>query len=465
MASELAPVCADVQDGRYAMTLNFLVERLHGMGSGPRNDVETKLANSLSKRPSHLRSCHALPQTSALITVAAICMSARSYRSRIARQHLVRFHLLNGSTLSSEADRWIVIYYRTVFAYRRRFYEMLAQRIKARGYRLAVITADEKGHSSPIPGVRLLELGAHIRLSAKAPDISGEKTALPKGLLAALKDLDPVAIVTEDLIGLPANLLVVYHKFRTGTPYLLWSLGPHILGKRRSRLRFLVEPFLRVLRGNAAGFILYSQWGQDAIDPRFRRSSTIAPNSTVTRDQVADHPRTFPDAFTEDTPMRLLSVGRLEPHKRIDRLLAAIADAAVPWHLDIIGGGPALDNLQAHAAKLGIDDRVTFHGPVYDDSAKRGIMADAHLGVMPGLGGLFIQETLARGIPVLCGPADGTEQDLVRKTAPLLYMEDHAQHKVTERLEYLARHPEILASAADAGIRTVRETYNVDVMA
>ena len=41
-------------------------------------------------------------------------------------------------------------------------------------------------------------------------------------------------------------------------------------------------------------------------------------------------------------------------------------------------------------------------------------MAACHLGILPGRGGLAIQELLWYGLPVISGVADGTERDLIR---------------------------------------------------
>jgi glycosyltransferase involved in cell wall biosynthesis len=57
-------------------------------------------------------------------------------------------------------------------------------------------------------------------------------------------------------------------------------------------------------------------------------------------------------------------VSRLDPLKRIDTLLEAAAglppDQA--WRIQVLGDGPAHETLSSLAARLGISDRVTFHG-------------------------------------------------------------------------------------------------------
>jgi len=57
-------------------------------------------------------------------------------------------------------------------------------------------------------------------------------------------------------------------------------------------------------------------------------------------------------------------VGRLSREKGADVILDAIAACKPPWRLSIIGDGPERERLKQQAARLGITDRVTWHGPV-----------------------------------------------------------------------------------------------------
>ena len=52
-----------------------------------------------------------------------------------------------------------------------------------------------------------------------------------------------------------------------------------------------------------------------------------------------------------------------------------------------------------------------FAGEVIDDVGAYFIMADIF--VLPGLGGLAINQAMAYGLPVVCAEGDGTEKDLV----------------------------------------------------
>jgi glycosyltransferase involved in cell wall biosynthesis len=84
----------------------------------------------------------------------------------------------------------------------------------------------------------------------------------------------------------------------------------------------------------------------------------------------------------------LLFVGRLQPRKRIDLIIRAfselqqrIADNIV---LDIVGGGLLDDELRQLADKLGIAQKVIFHGPVQDHAELASVFSRAYAYVSPG---------------------------------------------------------------------------------
>ena len=62
-------------------------------------------------------------------------------------------------------------------------------------------------------------------------------------------------------------------------------------------------------------------------------------------------------------------VGRLSREKGADVMLDAIAACETPWRLSVVGDGPEREGLEQRAAKLGITDRVTWHGPVVNAGA------------------------------------------------------------------------------------------------
>jgi glycosyltransferase involved in cell wall biosynthesis len=71
-----------------------------------------------------------------------------------------------------------------------------------------------------------------------------------------------------------------------------------------------------------------------------------------------------PDGSDPGRPVRLLGVARLVPKKGVEVLLHALAalPPEVHWRYDHIGAGPLREALAATAARLGLAERITWHG-------------------------------------------------------------------------------------------------------
>lgn len=116
-------------------------------------------------------------------------------------------------------------------------------------------------------------------------------------------------------------------------------------------------------------------------------------------------------------PDRLLVLGRLVPHKRVDLVLRAmhdLRDARPGLHLDVCGKGPELDRLQRIAADLGLTDRVTFHGYVAE-ATKQALLRRAGLHVcasdIEGWGQVVI-EAAGYGIPTVARDVPGLRDSI-----------------------------------------------------
>ncbi|MBI5842801.1 MAG: glycosyltransferase [Chloroflexi bacterium] len=108
----------------------------------------------------------------------------------------------------------------------------------------------------------------------------------------------------------------------------------------------------------------------------------------------------------------ILFVGRLQARKRVDSLLRACAEMDSTPRLIIIGDGPERANLESLAQQ--VYPSAEFIGAKHGAELKP-YFTEADLFVLPGTGGLAVQEAMSYSLPVIVAKGDGTQDDLVRE--------------------------------------------------
>lgn len=233
-----------------------------------------------------------------------------------------------------------------------------------------------------------------------------------RGLVEWLEEWQPDALVVEANPRYLSTYRAADWMRRRGRPVIGWGLGAPNAGREPAGFWGAIGSFgRRRFYRNFDGMIAYSRRGAD----EYRALGFSAQRVFVAPNAVVNRP-------TEDAPVRpiekegrqkVLFVGRLQERKRLDNLLRACAglDTGLQPQLTIVGDGPALTGLQQLAQE--VYPQVEFAGAVHGPALERYFVA-ADLFVLPGTGGLAVQQAMGHGLPVIVAEGDGTQDDLVR---------------------------------------------------
>ena len=132
----------------------------------------------------------------------------------------------------------------------------------------------------------------------------------------------------------------------------------------------------------------------------------------VAHNSVSPAPHFNLHPSTSNPQPNILFVGRLQARKKLDLLLRACADMESKPRLIIVGDGPERTALETLAKD--VYPAAEFAGEKHGAEVKP-YFAEADLFVLPGTGGLAIQEAMSYGLPVIVAKGDGTQDDLVRE--------------------------------------------------
>jgi colanic acid/amylovoran biosynthesis glycosyltransferase len=203
-------------------------------------------------------------------------------------------------------------------------------------------------------------------------------------------------------------------------------------------------------RSQLMAFVEERHWGKlkivhDAVLPNAHRPARAADNGA---------------------PVSLLSVARLAPIKGHAVLLEALADLrarGVEARLVIVGDGPKRDDLEELARRRGIEDAVTFAGPVgQDDIAAHFEAADVF--VHPSFGEgipLVLMEAMAHRLPVVAAAVHGVGELVVDGENGLLVRPGRPD-ELASGVERLAADPDLRRRMGGHGRQAVEREFDVE---
>jgi glycosyltransferase involved in cell wall biosynthesis len=328
---------------------------------------------------------------------------------------------------------------------------------------IARSTEDTEGTPYELPaGVELAGLPHYRSLR----DIAGVVRAIPgtvAGMWRALGAVDavwvsaanPIGVILMGLAGLRRRPIVVLARqdsmnyYRSRLPSRLWTplLAPLAL----------VDWIYRAVARRARATVVGSQVGRRYGAPRDNVLEITV--SLIERDRI---PRELPERAWGQ-PVRLLTVGRIEPEKNPALLAEALAvlecerpgGFVATW----AGKGRLSEDLMAAARRLGVSERLELPGFVPFGPALFALYegADAllHIAATEGVPGV-LSEAMACGLPIIATDVGGIRTAAAGGTAALLVRPDDA-HALAEGVLTLDADPGLRTRLAEAGLVLARE--------
>jgi glycosyltransferase involved in cell wall biosynthesis len=339
----------------------------------------------------------------------------------------------------------VAIIWNYLFHYRVPLYRLLGQ---VPGIDLTVLrggAADGSGAVQPAgPGDGFRSILVTTRMWQLAGAVLYVQTGVLKHLRHGRYDI----IVCEGNFGILSNLPVLLYGRLAGIPVVAWAAG-----WERGRIAGLAarvrRAYIRLVARLPRGYICYGTSARE-----FLGRYGVAPSRCVivqnTIDVEAISRRRGEYAALGETERRLrglagkkiiLAVGELRPQKEVAVLVEAfrrIRRGRDDVALVVIGDGPERHRLEAMTIQHRIPD-ASFLGSVVADVGRFFAMSDVF--VLPGDGGLAINEAMAHGLPVVCSTADGTEKDLVIEGRTGHYFTRGDAGELSARLEALLSSP------------------------
>lgn len=275
------------------------------------------------------------------------------------------------------------------------------------------------------------------------------------GLIQWLERWNPDALIVEANPRYLSTPSAVRWMHARGRKVIGWGLGAPPLSGLLSRLRQTRRvQFLNQFDA----LISYSRRGADEYAalgfPRekvFIASNAVSPRPLW---PIPLRPSTFMGRPT------LLFVGRLQARKRVDDLLRACAEIDLQPRLIIVGDGPEREHLERLAKQ--VYPSAELIGAKHGAELKP-YFTGADLFVLPGTGGLAVQEAMSYGLPIIAARGDGTQDDLVRESSGWQIPPDD-QHALLRAIRTALSDVARLRKMGAESYRVVSEEINLEKM-
>ncbi len=348
----------------------------------------------------------------------------------------------------------IGIQQRVLPSYRIPFFDQLAQQYLGKvSVFYGLPRKKEMLETSAVPQLALHTRGRNIHL------FSGQfYFCLQVGLIPWLKSWKPDVLIMEANPRYPASQRAIHWMKNRSRKVIGWGLGSPkadgFLGKIRikQRRKFILQ-FDALITYSKKGAEEYSELGFPS------ERIFVAPNAAAVRPTAVPPKRSL--NYELNRP-QVLFVGRLQDRKRVDVLIEACAKLPRDLQptLHIVGDGPARTALVQQAEQ--VFPETKFYGAMHGKELAA-LFRKADLFVLPGTGGLAVQEAMSYALPVIVGEADGTQSDLVRPENGWILNQGSAQEladKMTEALTNIST----LREKGTASFHIVDDEVNLEAM-
>jgi glycosyltransferase involved in cell wall biosynthesis len=308
----------------------------------------------------------------------------------------------------------LIILHPTLPAYRKDFFESLDQQLKLKGIELTVIhgTSFFKKSIKSDPDPKY----STIPLLTKENKLFGYRIVRWKGIFNKIRKIKPDMII---ILFCPGNLtvwLVQLYSYINKIKVGIWSNGSvrkEITGIKR-KIRAL---FLNFFLFRAKFHISYgTRYKNELLALGIEEPKVFIAQNTINVEKILAYCNGRKHESSGDG-FNFLYVGALTREKNLDlaiRAMKRLTGEGYKVKFTIIGQGTIIEELRSLVKEEKMEEKVFVLGYKSDVEIPPYFL-NADVFILPGTGGLAINEAMAYGLPIISTIADGTILDLLNE--------------------------------------------------
>jgi len=246
----------------------------------------------------------------------------------------------------------------------------------------------------------------------------GKKYVVFPLLFFRMMRINPATIVTEGGANTINNLQIFLYSKLFRRKYIIWDLGKGFADFGNSLFRKFYMKLYNYLLRNAGYIYVYNNLSREYFNSQgIDDSKIVVLNNTIDTRKIKKIRLAYTPGIPADMTIHaqkgyifLIFVGALVRSKNIEELAELMKMLGDRYFLIIVGDGTPEYRSELERSFTGTNHYFTGYRKVEQLMPYYGL---ASFSVLPGLGGLSINQSMAFGVPVICKSADGTEKDLI----------------------------------------------------
>lgn len=355
--------------------------------------------------------------------------------------------------------RTVVFVIDYVMHYHKEMLRALDAHVRGRGDRFVLLTAQ---HTKALTGraplmKKVVDSQLTYRLFERV--LFGFSLRYQAGLMAKLRQLRPDVIITTSHSGTVSEWFTIAVKKFLGFRLVAWQCGyeynPGII--KKTVLSAFIRHFDHHLAYHTNAKFYAMNYGATEKQVTVMHNTInealieCLPRSEA-REQICERFAQLRDRFI------VLYVGAVLEEKRLETVIEAMALLGDPRiAFVIVGDGPHLERLRTVAA----DRRdVFFAGRIVEGVGPWFDAADVF--VLPGTGGLALNEAMAHSLPLVSGYADGSADDLVQDGVNGYRLQVVSAEAIAAAVGRLAKDPDLRRRMGDASRDLITSRFSFE---
>lgn len=265
------------------------------------------------------------------------------------------------------------------------------------------------------------------------------KIIYQKYILNLIKAIKPDIVVVPGHVGNISNWFLFALKnincFKLVTWYCGYEYHPNKIKFYINKYFLSMYDFHLAYHSNAKKYLLQHGVNEKKIKIFY---NTIDEQKIIRLDQISAKINIIEQYALLDCHNIVLYVGAILKEKKLDLLIEAFNDLKVlNTYLFIVGDGEYKNELESRNTKKNIifTGKIIHNVGIYFDAAD--------IFVLPGTGGLAINEAMAHGLPIVSGYADGSADDLVINGVNGYRLNEYSKDELANIIDNLLRDKEL----------------------